>query len=115
LHLVAAGMAWHFKRYAREQSPEDRAAYAAAEVQARAERRGLWQEPDPIAPWAWRTGQRAVAATDDQPGDWCARHRFRKQMTSCADARRALIECGWSKLDGDGDGVPCEAVCRRNP
>jgi len=110
LHLIAAGQAWHFKQYAHEQSPEDRAAYAAAEERARAERRGLWQEPDPIAPWAWRDGQRADAASDDQRGDWCAQHRFCKQMTSCADARRALTACGWSKLDGDG--VPCESLCR---
>ena len=113
LHLVASGMAWHFKRYAHEQQPADRAAYATAEDRARAERRGLWQEPGPIAPWDWRGGLRSPArAGAARDTDWCASHRFCKQMASCADARRALTECGWSKLDGDGDGVLCESLCR---
>jgi hypothetical protein len=111
LHLVATGQAWHFKRYAHEQEPADRAAYAAAEESARADRRGLWQEPDPIAPWDWRDGQRSPAKAE-QRADWCASHRFCNEMVSCAQARRALMECGFSKLDGDGDGVPCERLCR---
>ncbi len=54
LHLVAAGLAWHDARYAEAQSAEDRVAYAAAQQQARAARRGLWQDPEPVAPWEWR-------------------------------------------------------------
>ena len=29
-----------------------------------------------------------------------------------SEARYHLGECGLSRLDGDGDGVPCEALCR---
>ncbi|MCA1851697.1 MAG: thermonuclease family protein [Beggiatoa sp.] len=47
-------MAWHYKRYEREQSPEDRVAYARAEETARAERRGLWRDPKPVPPWEFR-------------------------------------------------------------
>jgi endonuclease YncB( thermonuclease family) len=54
LEMVASGYAWHFKRYAIEQSPEDSAAYARAEVRARAERRGLWADPAPVPPWGFR-------------------------------------------------------------
>ena len=54
LGQIEAGLAWHYKKYEREQSPKDRAAYAAAEQAARAARRGLWQDPDPIAPWVFR-------------------------------------------------------------
>lgn len=32
-------------------------------------------------------------------------------MTSCAEARFYLNECGLSRLDGDQDGTPCEALC----
>lgn len=46
--LVKAGLAWHFTRYSNH--PE----YARLEDQARKERRGLWKEPDPVAPWNWR-------------------------------------------------------------
>jgi hypothetical protein len=33
-------------------------------------------------------------------------------MTSCEQARFQLLRCGRRDLDGDGDGVPCEALCR---
>ena len=58
LAQIRRGMAWHFKRYENEQRPEDRRAYADAEVEARSERRGLWRDPAPVAPWDWRAAQR---------------------------------------------------------
>lgn len=54
LRQVELGMAWHYKAYAREQSAADRTEYSAAEATAREERRGLWKERDPVAPWAHR-------------------------------------------------------------
>ena len=33
------------------------------------------------------------------------------QMDSCAEAYHYLNECGLGRLDGDGDGVPCESIC----
>jgi len=33
-------------------------------------------------------------------------------MVSCEEAQFYLHECGLSKLDRDGDGVPCEALCK---
>lgn len=41
LAQIQAGLAWHFKRYELQQTPDERAAYAAAEVIAKAARRGL--------------------------------------------------------------------------
>jgi endonuclease YncB( thermonuclease family) len=58
LILVSEGMAWHYKRYAREQDPSDRKLYALAEEEARAQRKGLWSDPQPIPPWSWRSGTR---------------------------------------------------------
>lgn len=55
---IRNGMAWHFKRYEREQIPEDRRAYAQAENEARAEHVGLWQNKRPVTPWDWRKLQR---------------------------------------------------------
>lgn len=52
LELVRAGMAWHFIRYSREK------ALAEAEREARAAKRGLWAQPNPIPPWEWRTSHR---------------------------------------------------------
>ena len=54
LEQVKAGMAWHYKEYQREQTPEDRELYAAAEEEARKARRGLWEDPDPVEPSAFR-------------------------------------------------------------
>lgn len=54
LAQIDAGLAWHYKKYQREQSPADREAYAAAEDQARGGRIGLWRDPDAIPPWTWR-------------------------------------------------------------
>ncbi|WP_458097356.1 excalibur calcium-binding domain-containing protein [Roseomonas sp. WA12] len=33
-------------------------------------------------------------------------------MTRCAEAQSHPSQCGFARLDGDGDGVPCEALCR---
>lgn len=54
LHLVSQGLAWHYKQYEREQSPRDRASYSYTEENARAQRVGLWTEPNPMAPWDFR-------------------------------------------------------------
>lgn len=51
LELVKAGYAWHFTRYSRDPT------LAAAEREARAAKRGLWQDRAPVAPWEWRQRQ----------------------------------------------------------
>jgi hypothetical protein len=35
-------------------------------------------------------------------------------MKNCAEATFYLTECGLTLLDGDGDGIPCEALCGKN-
>lgn len=59
LEQLRAGLAWHYKQYAREQSSEDRSAYAALEREAQLAHAGLWRDPAPLAPWTWRSDQRA--------------------------------------------------------
>lgn len=54
LGMVSVGFAWHYKEYEKEQSFADRAAYAAAEDDARRARRGLWADPRPVPPWEFR-------------------------------------------------------------
>lgn len=58
LQMVRNGFAWHYKKYAREQSSDDRERYAAAEVAARFGRQGLWGDADPVAPWDFRDTRR---------------------------------------------------------
>jgi len=54
LHQISHGMAWHFERFARDQPPRERVAYAAAQREAQQNRRGLWSDPQPVPPWDWR-------------------------------------------------------------
>lgn len=54
LEQVRRGLAWHYVKYAHEQSPADRALYAGAEEQARRTRLGLWTYPAAVPPWDYR-------------------------------------------------------------
>jgi endonuclease YncB( thermonuclease family) len=54
LQQVRAGMAWHYKAFEREQSPDERAAYSRSELSAQVAKRGLWQDAEPVPPWEWR-------------------------------------------------------------
>ena len=51
-------MAWHCKKYEREQSSADRIKYSDAELEARRHKLGLWQDPNPVPPWAYRQAKR---------------------------------------------------------
>lgn len=46
--LVRLGYAWHFKKYSEDMTYDD------LESEARAAKRGLWQESNPVAPWDYR-------------------------------------------------------------
>lgn len=50
---LSAGMAWVYPQY----TPADSPLYEL-ESEARLERRGLWQDPDPVPPWVWRKARR---------------------------------------------------------
>jgi endonuclease YncB( thermonuclease family) len=54
LAQIAVGLAWHYKKYEREQEPADRDIYAKTEVSAREKKLGLWTNPFPVAPWDFR-------------------------------------------------------------
>ena len=55
LAQIEAGMAWHYRRYAHEQTEEQRERYAYAEEQARGQLAGLWSaRRKAIPPWVWR-------------------------------------------------------------
>ncbi len=53
---IEAGWAWHFKKYADEQTAESRQKYADAEQKARTEKIGLWKSENPQPPWEHRNG-----------------------------------------------------------
>jgi micrococcal nuclease len=56
------GMAWFYRDYAKDLSRDDAAAYEQAEQTARTDKRGLWADPPPVAPWENRKGKRDAVA-----------------------------------------------------
>ena len=46
--LVKNGYAWHFVKYSKDSTLQ------ALENEARQQKRGLWQDANPIVPWEWR-------------------------------------------------------------
>ncbi len=56
LAQVKTGMAWFYRYYQKELSRENRKLYAQAEDEARANKKGLWQDKNPMPPWEWRRG-----------------------------------------------------------
>lgn len=47
--MILSGYAWWYEKYA-----PNKVDYQAAQVEAKAKRKGLWAQPKPIAPWNWR-------------------------------------------------------------
>jgi endonuclease YncB( thermonuclease family) len=58
LAMVQDGCAWHYRQYAKRQAPADRRAYARAEVEAHAAKRGLWSASYAQPPWDFRKQKR---------------------------------------------------------
>ena len=54
LEMLEAGMAWHYAHY------DHNKRLAEAEQEARRNRIGLWQDPNPVAPWDWRKAKKAA-------------------------------------------------------
>lgn len=57
--LVRNGYAWHYKAYSKDQN------LANAEADARRYKRGLWQDPNPVAPWDFRKEKRSGNSTTE--------------------------------------------------
>lgn len=59
LAQLTVGMAWWYRKYAGEQSAEDRGRYELAEDEAKVRRVGLWRDAGPVPPWDWRRARRS--------------------------------------------------------
>lgn len=134
---VRLGSAWVYRQYLKDRSLlslEDEARQAKRGLWALPE-----SERQP--PWEWRRaardGRQDAEGSDDgkpavsdrklasfsqfgnssagsSPGSafTCDTLKSCKQMSSCAEAKFQLQQCHNPRIDGDGDGVPCEALCR---
>jgi endonuclease YncB( thermonuclease family) len=111
------GMAWVYRHYLHDQS------LLTLEETARQDKVGLWADANPMAPWDYRHGgkPKKVSNTLTVPREpyispdnnaVCGDKHYCKEMASCEEAKFYLTQCGLTRLDGDGDGLPCEKLCR---
>jgi hypothetical protein len=62
---------------------------------------------------AEKTSQQSAPSTSAVTTSWqCGTTKSCNEIDSCAEATYYLNECGLSDLDRDGDGLPCEAICK---
>lgn len=113
--MVELGAAWVYRQYAKDHS------LFALEDKAKNAKIGLWNLPESerAPPWEWRKANRSNKTVNDksQPNTVsakfsCGSKRYCNQMSSCEEAYFYLKQCGLGRLDGDGEGVPCESLCR---
>lgn len=108
---IRRGMAWHYSKYS------DSAELQGLESEARERRRGLWSSNKPEPPWEYRHKEdpkiRGPELSRRLPvSPRCGTKRHCGQMETCGEAIYYLRRCGETALDGNGDGVPCESLCR---
>lgn len=114
---IKRGMAWVYRKYLHDQS------LLSLEEAARQAKLGLWADANPMAPWDYRHGGKQKKARDTliapreppiSPDNnaICGDKHYCREMTSCDEAKFYLTQCGLTRIDGDGDGTPCEKLCR---
>lgn len=58
LTMISKGLAWHYKRYRKDQLKRDIPIYSEAEQTAKDNAIGLWSDTAFIPPWDWRQNKR---------------------------------------------------------
>lgn len=91
--------------------------FRAAQEKARVENKGLWASCQGSAPTAKPQQSSSktssvTAQTQGSGGFICDCGKSCSQINSCDEAYYQLSTCGCKTRDSDGDGVPCEALCR---
>lgn len=117
--MVKEGMAWVYREYNKDKS------LLLDEAEAKEAKKGLWSHPsnETRPPWEWRKAKATTVSNQNKPTSSssksntgqkynCGEKRTCSQMSSCEEARYYLNNCGVASLDGDKDGIPCEALCK---
>jgi endonuclease YncB( thermonuclease family) len=65
--MLRDGVAWYDKPYDTILTNDQRQIYAACELAARTEHRGIWQDRDPVPPWEFKEARRLGEASKVSP------------------------------------------------
>lgn len=99
--LIRDGYGWYYEQYAPGATE-----YARLQRQARTADRGLWSQPNPTPPWAWRD-------RTSGPGETSVEDRDCSDFDTQPEAQRFFERHQPGdphNLDGNGDGVACESL-----
>lgn len=118
--MVRRGMAWEYSYF------KPGRVYMALQSEAQQAHRGLWSQPNPIAPWVWRRTHPPTRSSTSKKENkhtkaharvgvfndtTCGRKTHCSQMGSCEEAYFYFNQCGVKSLDKSKDGIPCKKVC----
>jgi micrococcal nuclease len=119
-HLIEYGYAWVYDRYCRRSFCSG---WKSLEAEARENRRGLWKNPNVMAPWEYRHGGRkkepvlpAPARTTRGPYDCsgnlynCSDFKTHDEAQACYEHCLKVTGKDIHRLDGNGDGEACEGL-----
>lgn len=115
---VRRGYAWFYQQYGRDPALRE------LEASARSRRAGLWSDRNPTPPWSFRHSDEGTGAlprsgasrrsgnAETRTGRCGGVKKTCSDMASCEEALYYLHRCGMKGLDRNGDGMPCESLCR---
>lgn len=113
---ISRGMAWAYLDYLTDET------LPQLEFEAKTAKRGLWASINPIPPWEFRRGTGSTPVINKTSASktqkvssenyQCGQKKTCGQMSSCKEAMFYLNQCGVTKLDSNGDGMPCESLCK---
>jgi micrococcal nuclease len=88
-HMIEVGLAWHYRQYSNSKLLLD------LETKARTSKTGLWEDPDPIAPWEFRrhlknnTTPTKITNTGNNTEVWITKSGKKYHKESCKYAKYA--------------------------
>lgn len=115
LQLVAAGYAVVYPDYLAGCAPNEQE-YLQAEANARSQQLNVWSQANPVLPWDFRRGvttQTPNNQTSEEPSFTCLQSDCDcSDFATQAEAQAVLDSSPGDPhfLDGDNDGVACEAL-----
>ena len=119
-HLIEYGYAWVYDRYCKRSFCSE---WKSLEAEARKNRKGLWKNPNVMAPWEyWHGGRKkksvspAPAGTTKGPCDCsgnlynCSDFKTHAEAQACYEHCLKVTGKDVHRLDGNGDGEACESL-----